>query len=201
MGVAIRGSRSAAAAGVVAGACLLLGSLAVPASAATRATGRLPAGAGPAATVAATTVTLCPPGFSAAYAKAAGVSGITVAGQRSADLAVCNYRARHVPARRCGSVEVTVNAEPNAFRDFQRWAVETGQTASESPAEQAVNTPHVVNDLGVEADWVPSTRLLSIGETDRWVEVMLGCPLPATPSRRLAVALGHFADHATAKQA
>jgi len=129
-----------------------------------------------------------------AFARDAAVADVSVHPSPAFELATCHYRARKVPHGHCGAATIQVNTAPQVFVDFQRWLVETGQTAAQSPnrASAAGHSPVQVNGVGIEADWVPADRLFETSTDKRWVAVKLNCRVPASRglplARRLAVA-------------
>jgi len=136
----------------------------------------------------------CPPALKAAFARDAGVARVSVHPSPAFELSTCHYRARKVPHGHCGAATIQVNTAPQVYRDFQRWLVETGQTAAQSPnrASAVGRSPVQVNGVGIEADWVPADRLFETSTDKRWVTVTLNCRVPASRglplARRLAVA-------------
>ena len=88
-------------------------------------------------------------------------------------LATCRYATRRPAAHGCSGATVTINTAPQAFTDFDRWVVETAQNSS---ARGPAFAPVEVDGIGVEADWVPGTRLFETAEPGRWVVVSLVCP-------------------------
>lgn len=136
--------------------------------------------------------TACPPALKAVFARSAGVGGVAVHASPAADLATCRYRARRVRSGHCGAVTVQVNTAPQVFIDFQRWVVETGQTAARSSIRRPGHSPVQVNGVRLEADWVPADLLFETATERRWVTVTLNCRVSAARglplARRLAVA-------------
>jgi hypothetical protein len=136
---------------------------------------------------------VCPPSVLARFLSATGRPKATTTVQTSAGLVVCDYHATGVHPGRCAAVRVSVNTAPNAFRDFQRWSVETAQTADQSSRSTASQHPVTVSGLGIEADWVPASRLLEAATLDTWIAVSLQCRLANRPGLALATSLGHAA--------
>lgn len=130
----------------------------------------------------------CPAELKAVFARNAGVSGVAVHESPALDLATCHYRARDVRPGHCGAATVQVNTAPQVYVDFQRWQVETGQTAAQSPnrARAAGHSPVQINGVGLEADWVPAERLFETATEKRWVTVTLNCRV--SPARGLPLA-------------
>jgi hypothetical protein len=103
-------------------------------------------------------------------------------------LTTCVYRA---PRSTCPAVKVTINTEASAFKDFNRWAVETAQTSSGTPGGRLA--PRQVGGIGLLADWVPGTQTFEAATVRRWVAIYLTCR-PASPADlRLAEALARSA--------
>jgi hypothetical protein len=135
----------------------------------------------------------CQASVRARFLSAAGRPTATTTVQTSAGLAVCEYRTTGVRPGRCPAVRVSVDTAPNAFRDFQRWLVETTQTASQSSKSTASQHPVTVAGLGIEADWVAANRLLDAATMDIWISVSLQCGIANRPGLALATSLGHAA--------
>jgi hypothetical protein len=135
----------------------------------------------------------CQASVRARFLSAAGRPTATTAAQTSAGLAVCEYRATGVSTGRCAAVRVSVDTAPNAFRDFQRWLVETAQTANQSSKSMASQHPVTVAGLGIEADWVAADRLLDAATMNTWISVSLLCRMANRPGLALATSLGRAA--------
>jgi hypothetical protein len=135
----------------------------------------------------------CPPSVRSRFIAASGRPTATSTVVITDGLAVCEYRATRVRAGHCAAVRVSVDTAPSAYRDFQRWVVETAQTADQSSHASPGLHPVTVNRLGVEADWVASDRLLGAATLDRWVSVVLQCRLGDGPGLALATSIGRAA--------
>jgi hypothetical protein len=86
---------------------------------------------------------------------------------------------------------MTIDTNPQAFKDFQRWVVETGQTASTGSGDTLA--PHQIDGIGVEADWVPGTLTFETATEFRWVAVRLTCARSGPQNLALAETLARTA--------
>lgn len=131
--------------------------------------------------------TSCPRAFMAALNAAPTGGRFTQRTQRAPDLLTCSYQNVRPAARHCSKVVVTVNTEPQAFKAFDRWNVETGQNAmwSHDPTLQ----PVPVLGVGIEADWVPKLHELGAANDTTWVSVVLTFPGGAPSGLPLAEVL------------
>jgi hypothetical protein len=135
----------------------------------------------------------CPPSVLPVFMRAAGDTRVTTRIETSVGFVVCDYHARPVRAGRCGSVRVSVYSGPHAYMDFQRWVVETDQTASQSGIVTPGQRPVPVNGVGLEADWVAADRMLGAATPERWVTATLQCAISAAAGLTLATSLGRAA--------
>jgi hypothetical protein len=110
----------------------------------------------------------------------------------SAGLSTCGYRTRGAKTGACPAASVTINTNPQPFKDFQRWVVETTQNAGTARLG-ADFTPQQVDGIGIEADWVPATYLFETANNERWIAVQLTCPSPAPANLTLAKTLARAA--------
>jgi hypothetical protein len=119
----------------------------------------------------------------------------SVTSRHSSYLLICTYQNRHPVASACTKAEVEINTDPQAFKAFQRWTVETGQNSmwSHNPALN----PRPVNGIGVEAEWVPATQTFEASTMNTWVAVFLRCPIRTPRDKPLAAALGRAGLAAT----
>jgi hypothetical protein len=138
--------------------------------------------------------TTCPASFAAALAGAAGGAPYAVTTKLTSHLLTCTYQAAAVPpvpAGSCAQALILVNTEPQAFKAFDRWNVETGQNSmwTGNPALQ----PTPIMGIGIEAEWVPALLELGTGNDTTWVSVTLTCAGGNTPpvlelAKQLAIA-------------
>jgi hypothetical protein len=135
--------------------------------------------------------TTCPSSFAATLSTAAGGASYAVTTQLTSHLVTCTYVAATVPAGRCAQALILVNTEPQAFKAFDRWNVETGQNSmwTGNPALQ----PTPIMGIGTEAEWVPALLELGTGNDTTWVSVTLTCASGNTPpvlelAKQLAIA-------------
>ena len=94
----------------------------------------------------------CPASLHDAFARGAASSAITVQADVSSGFSSCAYGSAAGKAKACSAASVTIDTNPQAFKDFQRWVVETGQNAGAGPGEDLA--PEAIIGIGVEADWV-----------------------------------------------
>ena len=132
--------------------------------------------------------TACPASFLTTL-RAAPVAGSTysVHTQRDTDLLTCRYQSARPAAGHCSRVVVSVNTEPQAFKAFDRWNVETGQNAMWSHDPKLAPVP--VAGVGIQADWVPRLHELGAASSTTWVAVVLTCPTEGAAVLTLAKAL------------
>jgi hypothetical protein len=135
--------------------------------------------------------TTCPTSFAATLSTAAGGAGYAVKTQLTAHLLTCTYSSASGPTGGCTQALILVNTEPQAFKAFDRWNVETGQNSmwTGNPALQ----PTPIMGIGTEAEWVPALLELGTGNDTTWVSVTLTCAGGNTPpvlalAEKLAVA-------------
>jgi hypothetical protein len=127
----------------------------------------------------------CPTTFAATLSSAAHGLGYTLDPQLSWHLLSCAYRAVQAPPPGdCKAAKIIVNTEPQAFKAFDRWNVETGQNAmwTNNPALQ----PTPIAGIGIEAEWAPALLELGTGNDTAWVSVILSCPANTPPVLELA---------------
>ncbi len=123
--------------------------------------------------------------MAAAVSRQLGDAAALASSDTSAGLIVCRYATRQTTSSTCTGASVTINTEPQAFKDFQRWVVETTQNSS-SGSREAGLAPVTEAGVGLEADWVPATLTFEAGTPTRWVSVVLTCT--ARNSRQLPLA-------------
>lgn len=140
----------------------------------------------------------CLPAVRAVYARSLPPTVIRARESQSLGLVTCRFRATKAGAGRCGGVTVMLNTAPHAYQDFQRWLVETGQTAAQSSIRRPGAFPVEVRGVGLEADWVPGGLLFEAATPRRWVTVTLNCAIPSGRGLSLARALAQAAISAPA---
>lgn len=135
--------------------------------------------------------TTCPSSFGATLSSAANGTPYAVTTKLTAYLLTCTYQAAAAPAGGCAQALILVNTEPQAFKAFDRWNVETGQNSmwTGNPALQ----PTPIMGIGIEAEWVPALLELGTGNDTTWVSVTLTCAAGNTPAvldlaKQLAIA-------------
>jgi hypothetical protein len=132
--------------------------------------------------------TSCPTTLLAIWS-ASGVGATSaVQSKRSPHLLTCTYSDAAGHRGACAKAAVLINTDPQAFKTFQRWTVETGQNAmwTHTPSQN----PRPVRGIGIEAEWVPASRTFETATMDTWVAVFLTCPVRTARDRPLAIALG-----------
>jgi hypothetical protein len=105
---------------------------------------------------------------------------------RATHLLICSYRDSHAAAR-CSAAIVTVNTEPQAFRAFDRWNIETGQNSMWGHDPKLAPVP--ISRIGIEAEWVPKLQELGAANATTWVSVVLVCSADKPSVVALAKAL------------
>lgn len=132
--------------------------------------------------------TACPPSLLTTLRETPPAGGqFTVHTQRDTDLLTCSYQNARPAAQHCSRAVVSVNTEPQAYKAFDRWNVETGQNAMWSHDPKLAPVP--VAGVGIEADWVPRLHELGAASSTTWVAVVLTCPTTAPAVVTLAKAL------------
>lgn len=121
----------------------------------------------------------CPVDFAATLASANAGATFTLTSALTAHLLTCGYQAATAPAGDCTAANILVNTEPQAYKAFDRWNVETGQNSMWTGDPALRPTP--VYGIGIEAEWVPALLELGTGNDTTWVSVTLTCP-PGRPS-------------------
>lgn len=139
--------------------------------------------------------TSCPSALPAILSRANKGGTPTVHVKRTPHLITCTYTATPTARRGCTKAEVEINTDPQAFRTFQRWTVETGQNAMWS--SQPALDPRPVMGIGIEAEWVPATLTFETATMNTWVAVFLTCPVRSAQDRRLGAAMGKVGLAAT----
>lgn len=116
----------------------------------------------------------CPSSFGPTLSQAAAGAGYTLTTTLTAHLITCTYVSASAPAGACSGAKILVNTEPQAFKAFYRWNVETGQNSmwTNNPALR----PTPVAGIGIEAEWAPALLELGTGNDTTWVSVILTCP-------------------------
>jgi hypothetical protein len=127
----------------------------------------------------------CPPAFRKIVDRGTGNAKVSEHVEHSADLITCRYL---IDGSGCSKASVLVFTGPNAFVDFQRWAVEAGQNAIWS--HRPKQNPRPVPGIGIEADWVPVSEAFGTATERTWVQVYLTCAPRSPADRQLAIALG-----------
>jgi hypothetical protein len=127
----------------------------------------------------------CPPALRTMFAHAAKTGTVAVQGDVSGAYLACQLQDQHAAAGACTSAKVTINDESQAYWDFQRWVVESGQTAGQSGQPDLAPVQKNVG-IGIESDWIAATRNFEAARSDRWVAVFLTCP--ASGARELTLA-------------
>jgi hypothetical protein len=124
----------------------------------------------------------CPQSLRAVLAR----GGATVSAQSdvTAGLTTCGYRTTG-GAQACSAATVTINTNPQPFKDFQRWVVETGQNDTTAGLGDG-RFPHEIDGIGIEAAWVPAALDFETANNERWVAVRLTCPNSGQHSLSLA---------------
>ena len=126
----------------------------------------------------------CSPSVRAAFAK--GASGaVSVQSDVTAGLTTCGYRTAAAKAGECTAATVTINTNPQPFKDFQRWVVESAQNDTTARLGDGY-LPHAIDGIGIEADWVPAAQDFETATNARWVAVRLTCPNSGRQSLSLA---------------
>ena len=126
----------------------------------------------------------------AAFSSASGSKPTLVRADVAVDYTKCDYRAA-AGTTGCPVASVTINTEPQAFADFNRWVVETVQNAG--GVAGAGLAPQEVDGIGVLADWVPDKLTFETATETRWIAVYLTCPSPGPGDLPLAEALARAA--------
>lgn len=132
----------------------------------------------------------CAAAFDALFAQAAGTKNVTFESQVTSGYTRCDYKAVATTGAGCSAATVSVDTAPQAFKDFNRWVVETTQNAGGGPPGHA---PEQINRIGVLADWVPATQLFETGTEDHWITVQLSCKSSDAQALQLAEALAKAA--------
>jgi hypothetical protein len=136
----------------------------------------------------------CPDSFGAAFAPRGAATSTQ---EVTAGLSTCSYDRRTPKAGACTAATVTINTNPQPFKDFQRWVVETTQNAGTARLGKDF-APQQVDGIGIEADWVPGTLTFETANNERWIAVQLRCPSSGPPSLALAESLAKAALTAAA---
>ncbi len=126
----------------------------------------------------------CSPSVRAAFAKAAS-GAVSVQSDVTAGLTTCSYRAAAAKPGECKGATVTINTNPQPFKDFQRWVVESAQNDTTARLGDGY-LPHAIGGVGIEADWVPAALDFETATDARWVAVRLTCPSSGQQSLSLA---------------
>jgi hypothetical protein len=126
----------------------------------------------------------CPTSFRATLEANGG--RYTIKTDRATHLLTCSYRSAHASAG-CSAATVTVNTEPQAFRAFDRWNVETGQNSMWGHDPKLAPVP--ISGIGIEAEWVPRLHELGAANATTWVSVVLVCSADESSAVTLAKAL------------
>ena len=126
----------------------------------------------------------CPADFATTLSAAAAGAAFTLTTQLTSHLLTCGYQAAAVPPGDCRQANILVNTEPQAYKAFDRWNVETGQNSmwTNNPALQ----PTPISGIGIEAEWAPALLELGTGNDTTWVSVILTCPANTPPVLALA---------------
>jgi hypothetical protein len=135
----------------------------------------------------------CTDQLRAAFSSASRSKPILVRADVAVDYTKCDYRLA-AGTSGCPIASVTINTEPHAFADFNRWVVETVQNAG--GVAGAGLAPHEVDGIGVLADWVPDKLTFETATETRWIAVYLTCPSAGPRDLSLAEALARAALNA-----
>jgi hypothetical protein len=116
----------------------------------------------------------CPPGFSTTLSQAAAGADYPLTTTRTANLITCTYTSTNAAIGDCSGAKILINTEPQAFKAFDRWNVETGQNSmwTNNPALR----PTPIDGIGIEAEWAPALLELGTGNDTTWVSVIMTCP-------------------------
>jgi hypothetical protein len=123
-------------------------------------------------TVSALPSVACPPSLRGVLAR--GGAAVSVQADVTAGLTTCGYRTAG-GKRACTAATVTINTNPQPFKDFQRWVVESAQNDTTAHRGDGY-LPHAIDGIGIEADWVPAALDFETATNARWVAVRLTCP-------------------------
>lgn len=104
----------------------------------------------------------------------------------------CSYRAAAAKSGACTAATVTINTNPQPFKDFQRWVVETAQNDTTAQLGDGY-FPREIDGVGIEAGWVPATQNLQTANNERWVSVRVTCPTAGGQDLALAKVLARAA--------
>ncbi len=133
----------------------------------------------------------CPPSLRDAFSQGAAGTATTVASDVTAGFTTCDLRRQPSKDRICSAAAVTINTNPQALKNFQRWVDETAQNASTGSGDELA--PHQIDGIGVEADWVPGTLTFETATNSRWIAIRLTCASAGPESLALAKALARAA--------
>jgi hypothetical protein len=134
----------------------------------------------------------CPAALRTAFARGGPASAVLVQSDVTAGFSTCDYKSTAAKAGMCTAATVTINTNPQPFKDFQRWVVETAQNDTTARLGDGY-FPHEIDGVGVEAGWVPATQSLETANNERWVAVRLTCPNAGEQSLELAKSLARAA--------
>src|SRR5216684_8741107 len=127
----------------------------------------------------------CPAALRDAFAAAAKTGAVVVYANGSPGYISCDYHDQEAASGTCTGATVTINDQPQAYKDFQRWVVESGQTAGQG--NQPDLAPVQENaGIGIESDWIQPKLNFEAASFDRWVAVFLVCPTPSAAYLLLA---------------
>jgi hypothetical protein len=124
----------------------------------------------------------CPQSLRAVLAR--GGAAVSAQADVTAGLTTCGYRTAG-GAHACTAASVTINTNPQPFKDFQRWVVESAQNDTTARLGDRY-FPHEIDGIGVEAAWVPAALDFETATHARWVAVRLTCPSSGQQSLSLA---------------
>ena len=133
----------------------------------------------------------CPASPRDAFPAGGAAGAVTVQADVSVGFTTCNYGSAAASPGVCSAATLTIDTNPQAFKDFQRWVVETGQNALVGVGDSLA--PHQIDGIGVEADWVPGTLMFETATASRWIAIRLMCSATAPRDLALAEALARAA--------
>lgn len=133
----------------------------------------------------------CPAALRTAVAQAATAS-VSAKSDVTAGFTTCEYQAAAAKPGACSAATVTINTNPQPFKDFQRWVVETAQNDTTARLGDGY-FPHEIDGVGIEAAWVPATQNFETANNERWIAVRLTCPDSGARSLALSKELARAA--------
>ena len=137
----------------------------------------------------------CPTAIRRLIVRAAG-GGVGVATQRSDGLLQCTFAASRPSRMACSKALIIIDTQPQAFKAFDRWAVEAGQNAMWTHEPSLNPTP--VGGIGILAEWVPGSHTFETSTATTWVAIFLTCRAHSAAGLPLAKSIARAALSATA---